>query len=598
LAICNTQFDWLATVDMKPHIASLKRRAISTSDQEQAADRLGAIKSVAAASVELGPDSTSKKGKSDYIESLCDIVLSEHDETAQTLVILNRVDRAQDLYRLLRAQRAGKRDLLIHSRFRPKERAEQSRFLREEPTTDRIVISTQAIEAGVDISSRVLITELAPWSSLVQRFGRCNRYGEHNDTGGARILWIDVADDSEVALPYSCDQLANAREKIKAIKEASPRNLPATDEARPLTSVLRRKDMLELFNTDPDLSGFDVDVSDYIRDSGVPGVQVFWRDFERDPQSPTPQSRPQRAELCPISIGQSKGLQKRGAWYWDSLDGEWRRLDRDARPGMTLMLRAADGGYGPVVGFDSALKKAVPVIVQETRNPTEREFGDDRRSTARIPVMLLDHLANVAKHARDLCAAVGEEGNVAEVVRASRWHDVGKAHEVFHETMHSCAEAPDGLLAKSPCAGRHKRKFFRHEVASMLAWLGNNNWESQGDLIAYLIVAHHGKVRMSLRAMPTEKPAPDGRRFARGVWEGDTLPALSFDGERCAETALRLALMEMGEGEHGPSWAARTLKLLGEYGPFRLAWLESLVRMADWRASAAEQQQQGFRHGQ
>jgi CRISPR-associated endonuclease/helicase Cas3 len=47
--------------------------------------------------------------------------------------------------------------------------------------------------------------------------------------------------------------------------------------------------------------------------------------------------------------------------------------------------------------------------------------------------------------------------------------------------------------------------------------------------------------------------------------------------------------MEMGEDEHGrPSWAARTQALLGELGPFRLAYLEALLRVADWRASAAE----------
>jgi len=94
---------------------------------------------------------------------------------------------------------------------------------------------------------------------------------------------------------------------------------------------------------------------------------------------------------------------------------------------------------------------------------------------------------------------------------------------------------------------------------------------------------------MSLRAMPTEK-ADDGiKRFARGVWEDDVLPALDFDGEHSTETTLKLALMELGEGEQGPSWTERTLKLLDQYGPFQLAWLETLVRLADWRASAAEQ---------
>src|SRR5690606_38454777 len=108
---------------------------------------------------------------------------------------------------------------------------------------------------------------------LVQRFGRCNRYGERN-ADGAKILWVDIEDDAD-ALPYDTSMLASARIKLTGLDSASPQHLPATNEARPLTAVLRRKDLLDLFNTDPDLSGFDVDVSDYIRDSGQAGVQVF-----------------------------------------------------------------------------------------------------------------------------------------------------------------------------------------------------------------------------------------------------------------------------------------------------------------------------------
>ena len=47
-----------------------------------------------------------------------------------------------------------------------------------------------------------------------------------------------------------------------------------------------------------------------------------------------------------------------------------------------------------------------------------------------------------------------------------------------------------------------------------------------------------------------------------------------------------LSLMELGEDETGrPSWLARALKLREEYGPFRLSYLETLVRIADWRGS-------------
>ena len=159
--------------------------------------------------------------------------------------------------------------------------------------------------------------------------------------------------------------------------------------------------------------------------------------------------------------------------------------------------------------------------------------------------------------------------------------------------MTACPEMPEGndrLWAKSCCKGaRHKRPYFRHELASALAWLETHDGEPDADLIAYLIAAHHGKVRLSLRAMPDESEAPDGQRYARGIWEGDQLPALAFDGDRIAETRLRLALMELGEGEQGPSWTARTQALLAEHGPFGLAWMEALVRIADWRATRQEQ---------
>jgi CRISPR-associated endonuclease/helicase Cas3 len=256
---------------------------------------------------------------------------------------------------------------------------------------------------------------------------------------------------------------------------------------------------------------------------------------------------------------------------------------------MTLLLKAADGGYDEHIGFDAGLKKP-PVHVLAIESPRdENAFGEDWRSHQNRPIGLADHLSHVAGQAKHLCEAVGEVAHAASVIRAGRWHDLGKTHEVFDATMHACDKAPAGFLAKSPCRGHHSRRFFRHELASMLAWLAQHDGEPDADLIAYLIAAHHGKVRMSLRAMPTEDAHSGIKRYARGIWEGDVLPALDFDGEHSAETTLKLALMELGDGEQGPSWMSRTLKLLEQHGPFQLAWLETLVRLADWRASAAEQ---------
>ena len=72
-------------------------------------------------------------------------------------------------------RRGGASRALIHSRFRRPDRRHHRDATQGEG--DRIVIATQAVEAGVDVSARLLITELAPWASMVQRFGRCNRRG-------------------------------------------------------------------------------------------------------------------------------------------------------------------------------------------------------------------------------------------------------------------------------------------------------------------------------------------------------------------------------------------------------------------------------------
>ncbi|MEX2517317.1 MAG: CRISPR-associated helicase Cas3' [Gammaproteobacteria bacterium] len=582
--------DWLATVDMKPHLDSLASRGITDTDRKQAGERLAAVKSLHKANVTITKDTSNKQGLADYLDNLVNLVLQHHNETTQTLIIVNRVDRAQQLFRRLREQREDKSDLLIHSRFRAKERAAQTQHLRKESDEDRIIVATQAIEAGVDISSKTLITELAPWASMVQRFGRCNRYGEYNKDG-ASIYWVDIEEDAD-ALPYTNESLSQARDKLESLASANAHDLPATDEARPLSAVIRRKDLLDLFNTDPDLSGFDVDISDYIRDTGTPGVQIFWRDFKDDPNSPELQGKPERNELCPVSISQARDFSKRKdvtLWYWDTLDRQWTKLTREPRPGMTLLASAAAGGYDENTGFDASLKKsAVPALASGNQQENDA-YSEDWRSRQNKPVALADHLGHVAKHAETLCTNVGELDHKDSIVRAGRWHDLGKAHEVFNRTMHSCESAPQGFLAKSPCKGRHSRKFFRHELASMLAWLDQHDGEPDTNLIAYLILAHHGKVRMSLRAMPTEEADKGVKRFARGIWEGEVLPALDFDGEHSNETTLKLALMEMGQGEQGRSWTERSLRLLDEHGPFKLAWLETLVRLADWRASAAEQ---------
>ncbi len=255
----------------------------------------------------------------------------------------------------------------------------------------------------------------------------------------------------------------------------------------------------------------------------------------------------------------------------------------------------------------------VPLMVAPAKESlAEEAFDDDHRSLLQVPVTLPRHLADVEQKAHELCEALKVKEPQA-VIRAARWHDVGKAHEAFDSMLRYAHEQGTGetlgtgYWAKS---GRKpdrksgkpryqvivngkavKRTRFRHELASALAWLALHRDNADADLIAYLIAAHHGKVRMSLRALPQETEAPDGRLFARGVWDGDRLPAVQFaDGETVPEVELKLDLMQLGDGPQGPSWTTRTQRLLKALGPFQLAWCEALVRIADWRASRAEQE--------
>jgi len=110
--------------------------------------------------------------------------------------------------------------------------------------------------------------------------------------------------------------------------------------------------------------------------------------------------------------------------------------------------------------------------------------------------------------------------------------------------------------------------------------------------LCYLVACHHGKVRMTIQPRPMEKPTkPTGtERFALGVHHGDRvhtqLPEIDLGGElRIKSQEISLDCMGLGDGEHGESWTAQAIALLEEYGPFKLAFLETLIRIADWRGS-------------
>ena len=548
------------------------------------------------AGIDVASATMMKEGLEFYANELASRAVKMTKPHTNTIIFLNTVARAQAVFASLKAGEFAGEQLLIHSRFRGVDRARlMTRLQTDVPERGRIIVATQALEAGVDVTSATMITEIAPWSSLVQRFGRCNRYGECGEAGAA-IFWIDLPDTQ--TMPYTTEECEAARQNLKQLPDCGPQNLAKIPLGAPKQyNVIRKRDLIDLFDTDPDLSGFDVDVSLYIRDADNTDIRLFWRQIEAGSSPPSDVAAPSREELCPASIGNVKKLLARKdvrAWVWDTLLAQWRAVDKDSVfPGMTLMMDSACGGYDPEKGFDPAAKKTVEPVPASSGQEAGRAIDNDEDTTSRVRVSLAKH----SLHARDEAAHLAQQLELPEderniLAESALWHDLGKAHDVFKARCGLGQQ--DTPLAKTPDynwrgADERNRPYFRHELASALAYLAGRDWKQEADLPAYLIAAHHGKVRMRLRALPNEKHAGDGRLFARGVWDGDKLPRTDLGGTIVPETVLDLDLMQLGEGRFGPSWSARCQALLKQYGPFRLAFLEALLRIADWRASEAEE---------
>lgn len=120
-------------------------------------------------------------------ETALELVIKAYQDSKRVLWVVNTVDRcrekAQKLEALLKTE-----VLTYHSRFKLADRQERHRetveaFALHQGQASKkaaIAVTTQVCEMSLDLDADVLITELAPISSLVQRFGRSNRGGKRD----------------------------------------------------------------------------------------------------------------------------------------------------------------------------------------------------------------------------------------------------------------------------------------------------------------------------------------------------------------------------------------------------------------------------------
>lgn len=147
-------------------------------------------------------------------------IIQEHKN--KTIVICNRVETTQKLLNELNSKRKELNEteiICLHSRFFDKDRKTKEKKIKDlfgktgDKSKKAILISTQVIEAGMDISCDVMHTEISPINSFLQRAGRLARFGDEIGTLFVYTL-LEVEEREKIQMTPENDE---DKEEIKRL---------------------------------------------------------------------------------------------------------------------------------------------------------------------------------------------------------------------------------------------------------------------------------------------------------------------------------------------------------------------------------------------
>ena len=211
-------------------------------------------------------------------------------------------------------------------------------------------------------------------------------------------------------------------------------------------------------------------------------------------------------------------------------------------------------------------------------DPAVLDGSDEAGSLTGTGVELSRHLSGVGERARQIADRLGLGIQLAEDLKlAGRLHDIGKVDRRFQAQLVGgdpvALEMLKEPLAKSLPGVRRVRRYpvgMRHEVASVAMIASNPNVLESAhdtDLVFHLVGTHHGWGRPLLPVVHD--------------WEPQTLVYAVDDHclTACSHLADSTLALDMAE---------RFWRLVERYGYHGLAWLESILRLADHQQSADE----------
>ena len=236
--------------------------------------------------------------------------------------------------------------------------------------------------------------------------------------------------------------------------------------------------------------------------------------------------------------------------------------------------------------FVSSLETTVVNPRSEVARIVSRKGDEETRSDELDEMSLTDEVASLEEHGRDvgeraraIADRLGLDAVLAETVEtAGRLHDIGKADRRFQRWLDPDGDHPEDLVLAKSDMPRHRwdaaraaarwPRGGRHEALSarlVRRWLDSQpEWGNllQRDLLLHLVISHHGKGR------PLVPPVSD-----------DTASVVSWtvDGSP-VEAPADLSVVDWSQPR-------RFRSLNGQFGPWGLALLETIVRLADHAVS-------------
>jgi CRISPR-associated endonuclease/helicase Cas3 len=532
------------------------------------------------------------------------------DDPRCVLVVVNTVEDAvsvstrlaktADTVRITSRQSTTQRDLALQKIY-----PFLSGHNRNEAHGDLIVVATQTVECGVDLDADFLITAACPVAELLQRLGRLNRTGRLDEAHAVVVLGGSglYGDSAEAVVEFL--------RRLDAPVDMCPAQLGSLDlpvqEVSSLTLLRPTSALVDVWASNlpseacadlaPFIHGVPLDhqldvymatrsALDDLRLSDSEAAQEFCRKVaEEHPPHPD--------EFIRVPLSAARAM-SRAIHLRCGADGVWEIVEADKiKPNDRVIVGVKassayfdefgwrkSGGKGwrdnhfdpdsiasddfeehripvpvgldgqPVVGTDQNELSEV-VVYRRTKRPPA--LPDEFSS----PLSLEDHLADVGGLAERFASACGLPDDLRfSTMHGGAMHDLGKADPRFQQILDPTFDGSTPPLAKgigtnlTPSQRRERQEAsglpsgWRHEAYQ----IDPRYEDRQHDLLNWVIATHHGR--------------------GRPLW-----PA-------CDDAEVPL------QGSFSDDWTTVRRTLIDRYGPWRLAFLESIVRTADWAGSA------------